>query len=134
MNNHAPPNQNFPVTFRKRIIYTQIMGDENQPFRIGLCMAGAISAGAYTAGVVDYLLEALETWQEHKDNNKPNTPMHRVEIPVIGGSSAGGMTGLLTASAIQQALVPVQQVVGSVMDARPENLLYHSWVETYGKK
>jgi hypothetical protein len=105
------------------------MGDEKQPFRIGLCMAGAISAGAYTAGVVDYLLEALETWQQRKDSNVPNTPMHRVEIPVIGGSSAGGMTGLLTASAIQRTLVPVQQVVGSLMDARPENLLYHSWVD-----
>jgi predicted acylesterase/phospholipase RssA len=97
-------------------------------------MAGAISAGAYTAGVVDYLLEALETWQERKDKNLPDTPIHQVEIPVIGGSSAGGMTGLLTASAIQQLLLPVQQVVGSLMDARPENLLYHSLVETYGKK
>mgnify|MGYP003342307022 CR=1 FL=1 len=30
------------------------------PFKIGLVMAGAVSAGAYTAGVLDFLLEALE--------------------------------------------------------------------------
>ena len=28
--------------------------------RLGLCLAGAVSAGAYTAGVIDYLLETLE--------------------------------------------------------------------------
>ena len=34
---------------------------QNPPvFDISLCMAGAISAGAYTAGVVDFLIEALE--------------------------------------------------------------------------
>jgi len=26
---------------------------------LGLCLAGAVSAGAYTAGVTDYLIEAL---------------------------------------------------------------------------
>lgn len=32
-------------------------------------MAGAVSAGAYTAGVIDYLLETLQAWQEEKDKN-----------------------------------------------------------------
>ena len=46
---------------------------ENQnppPFEIGLVMAGAVSAGAYTAGVMDYLLEVLETWQKEKEKEK----------------------------------------------------------------
>jgi len=29
-------------------------------FRIGINMAGAVSAGAYTAGVLDFLTEALD--------------------------------------------------------------------------
>ncbi|MFO1098978.1 MAG: hypothetical protein U1E81_12135 [Xanthobacteraceae bacterium] len=29
-------------------------------FEIGLVMAGAISAGAYSAGVVDFIIEALD--------------------------------------------------------------------------
>lgn len=28
-------------------------------FKIGVTMAGAVSAGAYTAGVLDFLIEAL---------------------------------------------------------------------------
>ena len=32
-------------------------------------MAGAVSAGAYTAGVIDYLLETLQAWQDEKDRN-----------------------------------------------------------------
>jgi len=29
-------------------------------------MAGAVSAGAYTAGFIDYLFEVLELWEEQK--------------------------------------------------------------------
>ena len=45
----------------------------NKKFHIGISMAGAISAGAYTAGVMDYLLESLENWQKAKEiqNWKP---------------------------------------------------------------
>ena len=32
----------------------------NKSFEIGLVMAGAVSAGAYTAGVIDFLLQSLE--------------------------------------------------------------------------
>jgi len=33
-----------------------------KPFEIGFVMAGAISAGAYSAGVLDFLVEALDPW------------------------------------------------------------------------
>jgi predicted acylesterase/phospholipase RssA len=65
---------------------------------LGLCMAGAVSAGAYTAGVMDYLIEAMDRWVKQKAQDPENTPSHRVEIPVIGGASAGGMTGIISAS------------------------------------
>lgn len=38
----------------------------SKTFHLGLCMAGSITAGAYTAGVMDYLIEALEEWQKVK--------------------------------------------------------------------
>ena len=31
-------------------------------FKIGINMARAVSAGAYTAGVLDFLTEALDEW------------------------------------------------------------------------
>lgn len=80
-------------------------------FHIGLCMAGAVSAGAYTAGVMDYLLNALERWEQNR--GQAGIPSHRVQISIIGGASAGGMTGLLTVAAMNQL---------------NQNLFYKSWV------
>ncbi|HYF07322.1 MAG TPA: hypothetical protein VD970_06845, partial [Acetobacteraceae bacterium] len=61
-------------------------------FEIGICMAGAISAGAYTAGVLDMLIEALDTYQLERDRRKEAglSPLHAVQVSVLGGSSAGG--------------------------------------------
>lgn len=102
-------------------------------FYIGLCMAGAVSAGAYTAGVMDYLIEALEEWQKRKDAKVSGTPRHNVVIPVIGGASAGGMTGIITAAALNNPIVPVTRPSKNLMDERPENKLYHTWVDLLSK-
>lgn len=85
---------------------------QNESFQLGICMAGAVSAGAYTAGVLDCLLEALENWEQIRGQS--GVPTHRVNISVVGGASAGGMTGLLAAAAIQQPAAKI---------------LYKSWVE-----
>jgi hypothetical protein len=99
-----------------------------KPFRIGLCMAGAVSAGAYTAGVMDYLLEALAEWDKRR--GEPGVPNHTVTIPIIGGASAGGMTALLAASTFNNRLTPVPLPdPGKLLDEHPENKLYHSWVD-----
>lgn len=105
----------------------------DKKFYIGVCMAGAVSAGAYTAGVMDYLLEALEEWQKRKEQNSPNTPSHEVVIPVIGGASAGGMTAVIAAAAINNTITPVKEPLPDLMQERPENKFYHSWVDLLGK-
>ncbi|MCK9411681.1 MAG: patatin-like phospholipase family protein [Prolixibacteraceae bacterium] len=101
---------------------------ENQPtFRIGISMAGAVSAGAYTAGVMDYLLEALESWQKAKDLGLPGTPKHNVVIEVLTGASAGGMTAVITAAAIQKEFPHIN--AGNYFNTvATENPLYDSWV------
>jgi|JI6StandDraft_1071083.scaffolds.fasta_scaffold32976_2 hypothetical protein len=64
-------------------------------FRLGLTLAGAVSAGAYSAGVLDFLREALDAWEKAKANGKDSSgifvPQHRVEIKAISGTSAGAM-------------------------------------------
>ena len=100
----------------------------NKPFRIGLCMAGAVSAGAYTAGVTDYLLEALNDWEKRRGGD--NVPSHRVTIPIMGGASAGGMTALLAASTINNPIPPVPLTTpDELLKEHPENKLYNSWVD-----
>ena len=99
-----------------------------KPFRIGLCMAGAVSAGAYTAGVMDYLLEALEEWEKRRGQD--GVPSHRVTIPIIGGASAGGMTAMLSASLIHSINDPVAvPPPEKLLTEHAENRLYHSWVD-----
>lgn len=92
-------------------------------------MAGAVSAGAYTAGVMDYLIEALDEWQRKKDSGEAGVPQHHVEIPVIGGASAGGMTGIITAAAIQDPILPVREAPENLFQKMEQNKFYHSWVD-----
>ncbi len=102
------------------------------PFRIGLCMAGAVSAGAYTAGVVDYLTEALDDWAQRRARGEANVPTHRVEIPVIGGASAGGMTGVLMAAHLDRDFAPARRPPADQAQPLPDNPLYHTWVDMLG--
>lgn len=68
-------------------------GQQSHTFHLGIAMAGAVSAGAYTAGVLDYLFETLERWE--KEKGKADVPSHQVVIDVMGGASAGGMCAAL---------------------------------------
>lgn len=65
-------------------------------FVIGLTMAGAISAGAYTAGVVDYLMRAMHA--HNKRVGTPGGPKHKVMVKAISGASAGGICAGLIAT------------------------------------
>jgi Patatin-like phospholipase len=100
-------------------------------FYIGLCMAGAVSAGAYTAGVIDFLLEALENWEKHR--GETGVPDHLVKIPIMGGASAGGMTAIMTAGALNNPIVHIDKPGKDILGDHPENKLYHSWVDLTGK-
>lgn len=94
---------------------------------LGLCLAGAVSAGAYTAGVIDFLIEVLEEWESRR--GQPDVPSHRVVIPAIGGASAGGMTATIMASAINNHVQPVRKLTGDLFTEQPRNKLYNSWVD-----
>ncbi|MBN1936346.1 MAG: hypothetical protein JW934_16900 [Anaerolineae bacterium] len=95
-------------------------------FEIGLVMAGAVSAGAYTAGVIDFLLQALDAWYGAAGDLFPDGNPHEVKIKVMSGASAGGMTAALAASVAAHELQPVTQVppAGPV-----HNKLYECWVD-----
>ncbi len=106
----------------------------DEPFYVGLCMAGAVSAGAYTAGVMDYLIEALQEWEQARKRGDADIPTHRVVIPIIGGASAGGMTAVISAAAAVSPLPPVTRAdETNLLNNRPENRFYHSWVDLTGE-
>ena len=73
-------------------------------FNIGFALSGAISAGAYTAGVLDYFIQALNAWEQAR--NDPAVPQHRAVIQVITGASAGGITGAIGVVALARGIRP----------------------------
>lgn len=92
-------------------------------FKIGINMAGAISAGAYTAGVLDFLMEALEQWEAAKQRGDA-VPRHDVSIEVFSGASAGGMCAAISSVQIQQDFDHIRDTSVSGTN----NRFYESWV------
>jgi len=89
-------------------------------------MAGAISAGAYSAGVMDFLMEALDAYEDAKRQDAWDGPVHDVRIPVLAGASAGGMTAAISALHSFHELTHVWP--DKPVPAPPKNRLYSSWV------
>jgi hypothetical protein len=103
-------------------------------FEIGLVGAGAISAGAYTAGVIDFMVQALDSWYAAKDTEQAlplpqkTVPPHDVTLSVLSGASAGGMTAAIAAAYLGSD----QPSITTEEDARThrgKNKLFDSWVE-----
>ncbi len=123
---------------------------QSKKIKLGICMAGAVSAGAYTAGVVDYLMETLERWQIEKDKIREklarneeltklerSVPLHDVEIEVLSGASAGGMTASILTYAMLDGKYVTRRRLGELVDvsygipvhSNQKSKLYDSWVE-----
>ena len=109
------------------------MQEKDKEFHLGICMAGAITAGSYTSGVMDYLLETMEHWQQEKDANKdalnkketipfPDTPMYDVVIDVLSGASAGGMCAVIATAMVAQG-VNIQNI------KTKQSKMYKSWID-----
>jgi hypothetical protein len=98
----------------------------NRVFELGLVLAGAVSAGAYSAGVMDFLIEALDAYEAAKADHDWDGPTHDVRVPVMAGASAGGMTAAVAAL---QAFRDIAHVwPGRPTPAADTNRLYSSWV------
>lgn len=99
-------------------------------FELGLVMAGAVSAGAYTAGVLDFLYEALGAWEEAKLlalQKGATIPDHKVMIRACSGASAGGICSALAAMVPFCGHTPV--VNPPQTGANTGNLFYDTWVK-----
>lgn len=102
------------------------------PFEIGLTLAGAVSAGAYTAGVMDFLIEALDTWEAAKTRqaetpgSEPLCPLHEVNLRVLSGASAGAIVSAIVAANIDKTWSPVN--ASNADDPQVNNPLFDCWV------
>ena len=70
-------------------------------FEIGLALGGTVSAGCYTAGVLDFLITALDAWTLAKDDPaRRDVPRHNVRLKILTGTSGGGVNAMLMARAL----------------------------------
>ena len=116
-------------------------------FEFGLVLAGAVSAGAYTAGVMDYLVETLDRWEAQKiadfeahgmDFAKWSVPPHAVRLRALAGASAGSVVGAIlgaTASGsfpsgatLSPEIAPQTPRKGDEPPAPHWNAFYNVWV------
>ena len=95
-------------------------------FEIGLVLAGAVSAGAYTAGVMDFLFEALDEWYRLRAADE-SLPQHNVVLRVISGASAGGINGAIAAAACRYGFPSI--TLDNADKQGPQNPFFNTWVK-----
>ncbi|MDB6144000.1 MAG: putative patatin [Pseudomonas sp.] len=113
-------------------------------FEIGLVMAGAVSAGAYTAGVLDFMIEALDAWETEKRRVKGTAdehsiPQHKVRIRVVTGACAGNMSAAILAVAARYEIPHFSTAIAgiggyvhvgeSIREIGASNPFYKAWVQ-----
>jgi len=97
-------------------------------FDIGLVGAGAISAGAYTGGVMDFMVQALDEWYAAKGAGGGTVPPHDVRLCVFSGASAGAITAALATGYLASNQPPVTTEAEAAAN-NGRNKLFDSWVD-----
>lgn len=111
------------------------MATDKPVFELGLVNAGAVSGGAYAAGALDFLYEALNEWQLAKDRGETVLD-HAVVLKGAAGASAGAIGNALTAIAPWHGIHPIRDLVQNgrgLTDATQaanwqRNEFFRSWV------
>lgn len=96
---------------------------------LGLALDGGVSAGCYTAGVLDFLVEALDAWQAALACGDESAPRHPLVLQAMAGTSAGAETAALLATVLRSDFPHVQLRDGQADPAdADDNPLFRGWV------
>jgi hypothetical protein len=99
----------------------------DQTFELALVLGGTVSAGAYTAGALDFLIEALDCWEAARSSADPPVPRHRVVLRVITGASGGGVNAAIAARALNFDFPHIAQGMAVDPDGSG-NPFYDTWI------
>lgn len=97
-------------------------------FEVGLVLGGTVSAGAYTAGVLDFLIEALDAWTSLRDANDPTAPKHNLILKCITGTSGGAVCAAIAARALAYDFPSVSRQDLPPVGGTTGNPFYDIWV------
>jgi len=120
---NASPPQLIPDA---DVLFTVPDSPSAQTFELGLVLGGTVSVGAYTAGALDLLVQALDSFHA-QENSAP----HQVKLMLATGSSGGAVcAALLGISLTHQfpAVVDNQAALNSNGTGPAENKFWDVWV------
>jgi Patatin-like phospholipase len=112
-----------------RELFVDLPKAPEQTYEIALVLGGTVSAGAYTAGAIDFLIEALDNWTALRDQADPEMPQHKVLLRIITGTSGGGVIAAIAARMLNFKFPPVAFTSPAMSEPSP-NPLYDIWVKT----
>jgi hypothetical protein len=95
--------------------------------RLAITIAGAVSLGTYEAGVLYEIIKAIGEHNVHPDTKEDE----RIEIDVITGASAGGMTAVIAAQRLLYGATSLG-LPGSNSALAKNNPFYNPWVVDVG--
>lgn len=105
---------------------------DHHVFNIGFALAGGATRGAYTAGVLDFILQALRDFEQQRLEDPDSVPSWRVNLKTIAGTSAGGITAAIAMAAIGTSIEPLSS---ELHPPDPENnKFYDVWVKQVNSK
>jgi hypothetical protein len=120
----------LPVLSQTEIedLFIRVDPPASNTFEFALVLGGTVSAGAYTAGAVDFLIEALDCWTAARDCGDPTAPSHKAILKVITGTSGGGVNAAIAARALAYKF---PHVVPNTPQTNSEtgNPFYDTWVK-----
>jgi hypothetical protein len=98
-----------------------------QTFELGLVLGGTVSAGAYTAGALDLLIQALDAFHARTDPPAP----HKISLRLAAGSSGGAVCGAILGLSLNRRFTHVDdnQLALNIEGAGPaDNMFWNVWV------
>ena len=123
------PNSDAPIDIQKWFIDQPPPPDHT--YELALVLGGTVSAGCYTAGALDFLIEALDVWSAAKERNDPRAPTHNLALRVIAGTSGGGVNAAIAARAFAFKFPPVTRGTSASL-LETGNPFYDTWVNSLG--
>lgn len=96
-------------------------------FEFALVLGGTVSAGAYTAGAVDFLIGALDCLSKAQQEGR--APRHKVRLKLIAGASGGGVNAAIAARVLAYKYPHVTHST-SIGTGGSGNPFYDIWVNT----
>ncbi|MDQ2801586.1 MAG: patatin-like phospholipase family protein [Pseudomonadota bacterium] len=120
-----PVNKSLPTQDEIKKWFLDVPPVPEGTFEFALVLGGTVSAGAYTAVAVDFLIEALDCFANAKRANR--APRHNVSLKLIAGASGGGVNAAVAARALAYDFPPVSRSTPAG-DAGTGNPFYDVWI------